>query len=59
MTHAPMPESLLAQMEALARLRHHESPQRITQRAAAEEAAREPKRTKVLYWLREIHTDDA
>lgn len=53
MTHGPMPDTLLMQMESLARSRHHESPTRITERAAADEVAREPKRPRRPYWLRD------
>lgn len=49
-----IPEPLLRQMESFAKSRHHESPTRITERDAAEKAAREPKRAKRPYWMRDV-----
>lgn len=50
MTHAPMPESLLRQLESFAKAKHQAQPAKIIHLAEVQKAAKEPKRPKCAQW---------
>ena len=53
MSRAPLPESLLKQMESLAASRKMASPVEIIHWSEVERLAKRPKRPKRAYWLRD------
>lgn len=53
MTHAPMPESLLASLKLLAQSRNIAPPSNIIRWAEIERVAKKPKRPRLPYWMRD------
>lgn len=51
MIHAPMPDSLLHQMESLAASRNIASPSDIIHWSEIQHIAKQPKRPKRAYWM--------